>query len=168
MNPLSPAQRRALRAKAHHLEPVVHVGQHGLTPAVLREIDVALRAHELVKVRVLGDDRDARQVMLESACAALDCAPVQHLGKLLVLWRPNPDRDAGAPKKGHPKNAAPAPDVRRKAAKARAPVDPVRQRRRMAQGAEVTSAGKARRGAGRVTLPAGPPHAGVTRRRRRG
>ena len=59
MKPLSPAERRALRAQAHHLDPVVLVGQHGLTPAVLHEIDLALLKHELVKVRIATDDRAA-------------------------------------------------------------------------------------------------------------
>jgi putative YhbY family RNA-binding protein len=97
MNPLDPTERRALRAKAHHLEPVVTIGHHGLTPPVLHEIDVALLAHDLVKVRVLGGDRDAREAMLAQVCATLDCAPVQHLGKVLVLWRPNPERRKKAP-----------------------------------------------------------------------
>ncbi|HET9751029.1 MAG TPA: YhbY family RNA-binding protein [Casimicrobiaceae bacterium] len=90
MPPLEPARRRALRAKAHHLDPVVTIGHHGLTPAVLHEIDVALTAHELVKVRVSGDDRDARDDLLSRICAKLDCAPVQRIGKLLVLWRERP------------------------------------------------------------------------------
>jgi RNA-binding protein len=127
MNPLSPTERRALRAKAHHLEPVVTVGHHGLTPAVLHEIDLALLAHDLVKVRVLGDDRGARETMLAQACAALDCAPVQHVGKVLVLWRPNPER-----KKKAPKAAEPAKPARKRSAQ-RTPVDPVRERRRAAR-----------------------------------
>ena len=124
MDPLTPIQRRELRAKAHHLEPVVMVGHHGLTPAVLHEIDVALLAHDLVKVRVLSDDRDAREAMLAKACDALDCAPVQHVGKVLVLWRPNPER-----KKKAPKAAEPAKPARMRPAQ-RTPVDPVRERRR--------------------------------------
>ena len=87
MSTLTPIERRALRAKAHHLNPVVTVGQHGLTPAVLHEIDVALKAHELIKIRVLSDDRDAREAMLAQVCAELEAAPVQHLGKLLIVWR---------------------------------------------------------------------------------
>ncbi len=90
MNALTPAQRRELRAKAHHLHPVVIVGHHGLTPAVLHEIDVNLLAHELIKIRVFCEDRAQREVMLERVCAALDAASVQHIGKLLVLWRPAP------------------------------------------------------------------------------
>jgi RNA-binding protein len=124
MKSLTPTERRELRAKAHHLEPVVIVGHHGLTPAVLHEIDLALLAHDLVKVRVLGDDRDAREAMLGQACEALDCAPVQHVGKVLVLWRPNPERRKKAPRAAEP--AKPA----RKKTGPRAPVDPVRERRR--------------------------------------
>ena len=91
MNPLTPAERRALRAKAHHLQPVVTIGHHGLTPAVLHEIDLALGKHELIKVRVFSDEREQREAMLEQVCAEMDCAAVQHLGKVLVLWRPNPE-----------------------------------------------------------------------------
>lgn len=66
------------------------IGHHGLTPAVLHEADVALTAHELVKVRVATDDRAERESLLARICDALDCAPVQQIGKLLVLWRPRP------------------------------------------------------------------------------
>lgn len=100
MNILSPAQRRELRAKAHHLHPVVSVGQHGLTPAVMHEIDVNLLAHELIKVRVFADEREQREIVLERICTALDASPVQHIGKLLVLWRPAPDepKETAAPR----------------------------------------------------------------------
>jgi putative YhbY family RNA-binding protein len=135
MNPLDPTERRALRAKAHHLEPVVTIGHHGLTPPVLHEIDVALLAHDLVKVRVLGGDRDAREAMLAQVCATLDCAPVQHLGKVLVLWRPNPER-----RKKAPKAAEPAKPARKRPAK-RTPVDPVRERRRAARTEEAAPRG---------------------------
>jgi putative YhbY family RNA-binding protein len=87
---LTPARRRELRAAAHHLHPVVAIGQHGLTPAVLHEIDVALAAHELVKIRVFNDDRAERENMLARVCAELDALPVQHLGKMLILWRAKP------------------------------------------------------------------------------
>lgn len=86
-----------MRAKAHHLHPVVIVGQQGLTPAVMREIEVNLRAHELMKIRVFNDDRAARDQMLEQICGELDAAPVQHLGKLLVVWRPAPVAAISAP-----------------------------------------------------------------------
>jgi RNA-binding protein len=87
---LSPSERRALRAKAHRLHPVVSVGQHGLTPMVLHEIDVNLKVHELIKVRVFDDDRDVRETLLARICGELEAAPVQHIGKLLVVWRPKP------------------------------------------------------------------------------
>src|SRR6476646_3854658 len=90
MDPLLPSFRRELRARAHSLHPVVSIGQHGLTPSVIHEIDVALLAHELVKVRVFSDDRTARTAMLEQVCKALGCAAVQQIGKLLVLWRARP------------------------------------------------------------------------------
>ena len=90
MRTLSPSERRALRAKAHALHPVVIVGHHGLTPAVMNEIDVSLRAHELIKIRVGNDERAVREEALARICAELDAAPVQHLGKMLVVWRPAP------------------------------------------------------------------------------
>lgn len=88
---LTPSQRRALRADAHHLSPVVSIGQDGLTEAVIREADAALKAHGLIKARLFCDDRSQREAMLETLCGRLDAAPVQHIGKLLVLWRPKPD-----------------------------------------------------------------------------
>jgi putative YhbY family RNA-binding protein len=87
---LTPAERRDLRAKAHRLRPVVSVGQHGLTAGVLHEIDLNLLAHELIKVRVFIDDRGAREAVLSRICAELEAAPVQHIGKLLIVWRPGP------------------------------------------------------------------------------
>lgn len=88
MRPLTPSQRRFLRARAHALHPVVLVGDAGLSEAVLKEIDASLRAHELVKIRVAGEDRETREAMLETICQSLDAAPVQHIGKILVVYRP--------------------------------------------------------------------------------
>src|SRR3954465_6384824 len=88
---LTPVERSALRSDAHALNPVVIVGEAGLTPSVLKEIDTSLNAHGLIKVRVFGDDRDARVEMYDTICAKLGAAPVQHIGKLLVLYRPQPD-----------------------------------------------------------------------------
>ncbi|MFK3738937.1 ribosome assembly RNA-binding protein YhbY [Massilia sp. TN1-12] len=85
---LTPAERSALRAEAHGLNPVVMIGEAGLTESVLKEISSSLDAHGLIKVRVFGDDREARIAMYEQICADLDAAPVQHIGKLLVLYRP--------------------------------------------------------------------------------
>lgn len=87
---LSPVEHRALKARAHVLEPTVHVGSGGLTAAVAGEIDRSLTAHELIKVRVMGDDRDARKDILKRICEDLNATPVQHIGKILVLYRPKP------------------------------------------------------------------------------
>ncbi len=90
---LTPAQRKEHRAAAHHLDPVVMIGNDGLSAAVKKEADAALRSHGLIKVRVLSDDRQARQTMLEALADELDAAPIQHIGKLLVLWRPMPPKE---------------------------------------------------------------------------
>ena len=85
---LTPAERKEKRGDAHHLDPVVMVGADGLTPAVLKEAEVAIKSHGLIKVRVFSDDRAAREAMLIEMADKLDAAPIQHIGKLLVLWRP--------------------------------------------------------------------------------
>jgi len=90
---LTPAQRKPLRADAHHLSPVVMIGQGGLSPAVIKETDAALNAHGLIKIRVFSDDRVARETILNELCNSLSAAPIQHIGKLLVLWRPLPERE---------------------------------------------------------------------------
>lgn len=90
--PLTPRQRQALKARAHALEPVVQIGQHGLTDNVVREADRSLTAHELIKVRIAGD-RDERQAMLEALSTRTDAAIVQSVGKVAVLYRPRPDED---------------------------------------------------------------------------
>lgn len=143
MRTLSPAERRALRAKAHHLSAFASVGQGGLTPAVLHEIDVSLNAHELVKIRVFAAERDDREAMLVAICEALDAAPVQHLGKVLIVWRPAPEEEP-----------APPPPRSRSAAKrqpqARRPRSPLpRTPGRPAPAAPPPPRGKGRRGAAR-------------------
>ena len=89
---LTVQERKSHRAEAHHLSPVVMIGADGLTPAVLKETDAALNAHGLIKVRVLGDDRAAREAMYQQLADELNAAPIQHIGKLLVLWRPQPEK----------------------------------------------------------------------------
>jgi len=95
MTELAPIQRRALRAAAHHLNPVVSISQKGLTPSVLAEIDRCLTAHELIKLRLYGIEREDRDALFTEICTALKCFSVQHIGNLLVLWRENP-KDAAA------------------------------------------------------------------------
>ncbi len=97
---LTPAQRKVHRADAHHLDPVVMIGGDGLTPAVIKETEVALRSHGLIKVRVAGDDRQARDAMWLQMADELNAAPIQHIGKLLVLWRPLPASDKPAREPG--------------------------------------------------------------------
>src|SRR4051794_4481390 len=87
---LSIQDRKVHRAEAHHLDPVVMIGNDGLTPSVKKEIDAALNAHGLIKIRVHGDDREAREAMYQALADDLGAAPIQHIGKLLVLWRPKP------------------------------------------------------------------------------
>lgn len=90
---LTTAQRKAHRADAHHLDPVVLIGGDGFSPSVKKEINAALNAHGLIKVRVFSDDRTAREAMFQTIAEELDAAPIQHIGKLLVLWRPMPEKE---------------------------------------------------------------------------
>jgi len=143
MQTLPAAERRALRAKAHHLHPVVAIGAHGLTDAVLHEIDVALKAHELIKIRVWSDVRADRDAFLERICRTLDCAPVQHLGKLLIVWRRNPDLSS--------ENAAKRP----------ASGDPAKRRRPVVSAQQRDD----RSARSRVAPPSGAPRAPSRRRR---
>lgn len=129
MSPLEPSQRRALRAKAHHLHPIVIIGNQGLTPAVLHEIDGSLMAHELVKLRVFNDDRAERDALLQRICAELDALPVQHLGKILVVYRAKPALEP----------AEAAPPARKKRTPAPAGKPPVRGIRATRTGREATA-----------------------------
>lgn len=87
---LSTRERAALKARAHPLEPLIQIGHAGVTDAVVAETDRTLTAHELIKVRIGGLDRDAREAMGTELAARTDAAVVQRVGKILVLWRPRP------------------------------------------------------------------------------
>ena len=89
--PLTPRERAALKARAHALEPVVQVGQAGVTDRVAAELDRALTAHELIKVKVTAPDRAAREALCDEIRERADAAEVQRVGKVLVLWRPRPE-----------------------------------------------------------------------------
>lgn len=106
MQQLTSAQRRELRAQAHALHPVVSISENGLTDAVLKEIDNCLKAHELIKIRVYGDSRDDRIAHYEQICSELGAAPVQHIGKLLVVYRHNPEKAAAEAKKNAPSRSS--------------------------------------------------------------
>ena len=95
MNPLSPAERKLLKSRAHALKPVVTVGNERLSAPVLKEIETSLKAHDLIKIRVTGDERDARLALLGEICNRTGASPVQHIGKILVVYREN--REAPAP-----------------------------------------------------------------------
>ena len=94
--------RKALRADAHHLVPVVMIGSEGLTDSIKKEVDLALNAHGLIKIRVLGDDRIARTQMLLDLTQNLNAAAIQHIGKLLVLWRPKAEKPKTVDEKRRP------------------------------------------------------------------
>lgn len=102
------AFRQALRAEAHHLTALVLIGQNGLTPAIIAEIDRALNAHELIKIKWKDSDKEAREAALETLCIALSAEPVAHIGKHLVIWRENPDKPSETENPG-PKKATKKP-----------------------------------------------------------
>ncbi|RKP50668.1 YhbY family RNA-binding protein [Trinickia fusca] len=106
---VSPAERAELRSQAHALKPVVLIGAEGLTDAVLAEIKVHLAAHQLIKIRVFGDEREERVAIYDEICDRLSAAPIQHIGKLLVIWKPEAQQPAAAPRG---KRAAGLPSVR--------------------------------------------------------
>ncbi|NOK48895.1 RNA-binding protein [Burkholderia thailandensis] len=121
---LSPAERSALRSEAHALKPVVLIGAEGLTDAVLAEIEVHLAAHQLIKIRVFGDERDERVAIYDEICDRLNAAPIQHIGKLLVIWKP--EQAEAAPQRGRrgvpsAREAARAGAAQPEVAKGRAP-----------------------------------------------
>jgi RNA-binding protein len=91
---LTPRERSHLKARAHALEPVVTVGNSGITDRVVAEVDRALTAHELIKVKVGSDDREARVAMGDEICGRTDATAVHRVGKVLILWRPRRE-DAG-------------------------------------------------------------------------
>lgn len=84
---LSTKQIAHLRGLAHSLNPVVMIGNNGLTESVLKEIELNLNAHELIKVQVAGDDRDARKALYLEVCAKTSALAVHHIGKQLVFYR---------------------------------------------------------------------------------
>jgi putative YhbY family RNA-binding protein len=108
MQALTPARRSELRARAHALSPVVMIGDKGLTDTVVAEVDRALKAHELIKVKAATDDREARAAWMAQLCERLEAHPVQSIGKILVIWRENPEKAKQA--------AKPAPAPAKKAA----------------------------------------------------
>ncbi|CAN5747641.1 YhbY family RNA-binding protein [soil metagenome] len=99
---LTTAQRKEKRADAHHLDAVVLIGAGGLTPAVTKEVDAALSSHGLIKVRYSSDDRAERERAFAQLADALNAAPIQHIGKLLVFWREKPEPEKAERESGKP------------------------------------------------------------------
>ncbi len=152
--PITLARRSELRAEAHALKPVVIIGDKGLTESVLAEVERALKAHELIKVKAATDERERRAAWMEEICAKLEAHPVQSIGKVLVVWRENPE------KKPAPPAAAPA----KKAAKPRpkaVPGTPLKDRAREVA-KEATRSGRPR-----SRTPSPLPAPGPRRRRPR-
>ena len=161
---LSPAERRALKARAHPLKPTVMIGNDGLSASVLQEIDSTLKAHELIKIRVDVEDSDEREDMLGLICASTGSSSIDHIGKILVIYREKPhgDRGKGGPPNGRtqqqPRKAArngsgggggnpqqPGPNGEKRKAKSGGPVwTKVRQQR----GGRKGRSGAAKRGPG--------------------
>ncbi|WP_292567579.1 ribosome assembly RNA-binding protein YhbY [Methylomonas sp.] len=88
---MNPIEKKKLKAQAHPLNPVVMIGQSGLTPAVLKEINLALDAHELIKVKIRAE-RDDRKVISEQICAEAHAELVQSIGQIIVIYRKNPKK----------------------------------------------------------------------------
>lgn len=138
MDDMTALQKKTLRARAHALNPILQLGEKGLTDPVIAEIDRALGAHELIKIRAASLNRDEREVALASICERTGAQAVQHIGKMLIVYRqkPLPEREPGPrprlQKRGKPssgwderKDARKKPVRRRKSAGAQRP-----QRRR--------------------------------------
>jgi RNA-binding protein len=89
-NALTNRERAHLKARAHALEPVVHVGGSGVTDRLVAEVERALAAHELIKVKIASDDRPERVTIGDEICARTGATAVHRVGKVLILWRPRP------------------------------------------------------------------------------
>lgn len=90
---LTSRERATLKARAHALEPVVQVGQAGVSDSLVAEVDRALLAHELIKVKMAGADREIRASLTRELCSRTGAAEVQQVGRIVVLWRPRPEAD---------------------------------------------------------------------------
>jgi RNA-binding protein len=88
---LTARERSHLKGRGHALEPIVQVGQIGLSDAVVVELERALTAHELIKVKINGADREARRAIVDAICARTEAVAVQQVGKVALLWRPAPE-----------------------------------------------------------------------------
>ena len=86
---LNSKQITFLRSESHAMNPVVQIGLKGLTESVLKEIDINLNAHELIKIKVQNNDKIERQDTMAAICEKLGAEPINHIGKLIVIFRAN-------------------------------------------------------------------------------
>lgn len=100
--PITPLQKTALKRRAHDLKPVVLLGQHGLTEAVLLAIDEALDVHELIKIKLAGVEKDQVDAAQQGICEPLRAEMICHIGHMLVIYRKRPKAEAKAPAKKRP------------------------------------------------------------------
>lgn len=152
MTELTPAQRRELRASAHHLNPVVSIAGKGLSSRVLEEIERSLQAHELIKIKVHGVERPEREQLLAQVCEALDAAPVQHIGTILIVWRKR--REETTP--DDPAKATPPRGKRPSSAKSAASFAAAARRAALAQASQAARKKPVRGATGSRFRPASP------------
>ncbi|MDH5552178.1 MAG: ribosome assembly RNA-binding protein YhbY [Nitrosomonas sp.] len=91
---LTSKHRRELKALAHNINPVVIIGKIGLSASIMNELERGLSSHELIKIKTQIDDRETRKELFEKICQQLNAAPVQQIGKILVIYRPNSESDS--------------------------------------------------------------------------
>lgn len=94
---LTATERRALFARAHAMNPIVMIGKTGLSANVINELDRGLSSHELIKIKVQIENREERKVLFDEICQQLEAAPVKYIGKIFVIYRPNPEKTENAP-----------------------------------------------------------------------
>lgn len=107
---LTATERRALFARAHAINPIVMIGKTGLSASVINELDRGLSSHELIKVKVQIEDRVERKTLFDEICQQLEAAPVKHIGKIFVIYRPKPEKTENTPTASYRKRK---PTIRR-------------------------------------------------------
>lgn len=90
---LSKKQKLAFKSQGHHLKVVVTIGSAGLTEAVLKELEVSLNHHELMKVKVAADDREERAELIAKLCEQLDAELIQSIGHVALIYRPRREKE---------------------------------------------------------------------------
>ncbi|MCX6130620.1 MAG: ribosome assembly RNA-binding protein YhbY [Proteobacteria bacterium] len=97
MKKLSSKQIKFLRGQAHHLNPVVTVGQNGMSENVLKEVDTTLKHHELIKIKLRCDDQTELAGLVATLSSSIKASLVQVIGHMAVLYRPSPEKKIHIP-----------------------------------------------------------------------